>query len=209
MRPAQNRHGGAAGTCGSTRARSARFGLQGGGRLRAQSRNRGARAPPGAWRAAICARPDGCFSASTRTSLGAPPPLFRGERSEKAKTRAPKTRRGNDPLSPRLWRVTCPPKRQRRREMGCLKSESTVRDARPILKSIRARCCRRFVTGVHASQGMRTSDCIAPSCSGVQVKPWGASQRVLVEAPARAALGLASKAAVDFVRSHEIAVLDH
>src|SRR5262249_30289587 len=37
----------------------------------------------GAWRAALCARPTG-VPPSTRTSLGAPPTLIRGERSNDA-----------------------------------------------------------------------------------------------------------------------------
>src|SRR5215470_10672805 len=48
-----------------------------------------------AWRAALCARPTG-VPLSTRTSLGAPPTLNSGERSEVAKPRAQKTRRGNE-----------------------------------------------------------------------------------------------------------------
>src|SRR5258707_14690899 len=43
----------------------------------------------------VTCRPNGCL-ASIRTSLGAPPPLNPGERSERSKPRAQKTRRGNE-----------------------------------------------------------------------------------------------------------------
>src|SRR5213594_4075231 len=56
----------------------------------------------------VTCRPNGCL-ASTRTTLGAPPTPSKGCVKRQSKTRAQKTRRGNDPPSPTLWRVTDSP----------------------------------------------------------------------------------------------------
>src|SRR5262245_8216024 len=53
----------------------------------------------GAWPAALCAGPTG-VPPSTRTFLGAPPTLIRGERSKSRKPRTP-TRRENE----KIWAV--------------------------------------------------------------------------------------------------------
>src|SRR6059058_3936975 len=53
----------------------------------------------------VTCRPNGCL-ASTRRLSALRHPVNSGERSQNFKTRAQKTRRGNDPPSPRLWRIT-------------------------------------------------------------------------------------------------------
>src|SRR5260370_11825683 len=59
---------------------------------------------------------------------------------------------------------------------------------------------------LHARYAIAANPEKVPRCARPKIAT--AEQRVLGEAPARAALGLASKAAVDFVRRHEIALLE-
>src|SRR6266436_3338474 len=62
---------------------------------RRASRVMGRKAPRKRLACRVKCRPNGCL-ASTRTTLGAPPPFDRGARSESFKTRAQETRRGNE-----------------------------------------------------------------------------------------------------------------